>query len=59
MASLPELAFARVLLNYGYPVILPPSYVAFPQLQDLAPATGPMVVVGDKVQKLSTSKEAL
>jgi len=59
MASLSELDLARALLNSGYPVILPPSYAAFPQLKDLAPATGPMVVVGYKVQKLSTSKAAL
>jgi hypothetical protein len=59
MASLPELDLARVLLNSGYPVILPPAYAAFPQLKDLDPVTGPMVVVGYKVQKLSTSKAAL
>jgi hypothetical protein len=59
MASLPELDLARALLNSGYPIILPPAYAAFPQLQDLAPATGPMVVVGYKVQKLSTAKAAL
>ena len=59
MVSLPELELARAFLNSGYPVILPPSYAAFPQLKDLTPATGPMVVVGYKVQKLSTSKAAL
>ena len=59
MASLSELDLARALLNSGYPVILPPSYAAFPQLKELTPATGPMVVVGYKVQKLSTSKAAL
>jgi hypothetical protein len=59
MASLPELDLDRSLLNSGYPVILPPSYAAFPQLQDLVPTTGPMVVVDYKVQKLSTSKETL
>jgi hypothetical protein len=59
MISLSELDLARALLNSGYPVILPPSYAAFPQLKDLAPVTGPMVVVGHKVQKLSTSKETL
>ena len=59
LASLPELDLARALLNSGYPVILPPTYAKFPQLQDVAPATGPMVVVGYKVQKLSSSKAAL
>jgi hypothetical protein len=59
MTSLSELDLARALLNSCYPVILPPAYAAFPQLKDLALATGPMVVVGCKVQKLSTSKEAL
>ncbi len=59
MASMPERDIARALLNSGYPVILPPSYAAFLQLKDLAPATGPMVVVGYKVQKLSVSKTAL
>jgi hypothetical protein len=59
MVSLSELDLARSLLNSGYPVILPPSYAAFPQLKDLAPVTGPMVVVGYKVQKLCTSKTAL
>jgi hypothetical protein len=59
MVSLSELDLARALLNSGYPVILPPSYAAFPQLKDLTLVTGPMVVVGYKVQKLSTSKTAL
>ena len=59
LASLPELDLARALLNSGYPVILPPMYAKFPQLQDVGPATGPMVVVGYKVQKLSSSKAAL
>jgi hypothetical protein len=58
LASLPELDLARALLNSDYPVILPPSYAAFPQLRDFAPATGPMVVAGYKVQKLSASKAA-
>jgi hypothetical protein len=59
MVSLPEFDLARALLNSGYPVILPPSYVAFPQVKDLVPVTGPMVVVGYKIQKLSTSKPTL
>ena len=59
MTSLPELDLDRTLLNSGYPVILPPSYTAFLQLQDFDPTTGPMVVVGFKVQKLSASKVAL
>ena len=59
LSSLPELELGRAFLNSGYPVILPPSFAAFPQLQDFAPATGPMVVVGYKVQKLSASKAAL
>jgi hypothetical protein len=63
MASLPELELdlARALLNSGYPVILLPSYAAFPQLQDFAPAKERMVVVqvGYKVQKPSASKAAL
>ena len=59
MTSLPELDLDRTLLNSGYPVILPPSYAAFPQLKDLPLVTGPMVVVGYKVQKLSASKTAL
>ena len=59
LASLPELDLAKALLNHGYPVILPPSYSTFPQLQDFALATGPMVVVGYKAQKLSASKAAL
>jgi hypothetical protein len=59
IVSLSEFDLTRALLNSGYPVILPPSYTAFPQLKDLVPATGPMVVVGYKVQKLSTSKTTL
>jgi hypothetical protein len=58
MTSLPELDLDRNLLNSGYPVILPPSYTAFLQLQDFDPTTGPMVV-GYKVQKLSVSKVTL
>ncbi len=58
MASLPEFDLVRALLNSGYPVILPPTYATFPQVKDLVPATGPMVV-GYKVQKLSTSKVTL
>ncbi len=59
MVSLPEVDLVRTLLNSGYPVILPPAYTVFPHLKDLTPTTGPMVVAGYKVQKLSTSKEAL
>jgi hypothetical protein len=59
LSSIPELELGRAILNSGYPVILPPSFAAFPQLQDFAPAAGPMVVVGYKVQKLSSSKAAL
>ena len=59
MVSLSDLDLARALLNSDYPVILPASCAAFPQLQDFAPNTGPMVVVGFKVQKLSTSKVSL
>jgi hypothetical protein len=59
MVSLSEFDITRALLNSDYPVILPPSYTAFPQLKDLVPATGPMVVVGYKVQKLSTSNTTL
>jgi hypothetical protein len=37
---------------------LHPSNAAFPQLQDFAAATLPMVVVGFKVQQLSSTKAA-
>jgi hypothetical protein len=59
LTSLSELDLVRTLLNSGYPVILLPTYVKFAQIQDVAPGTGPMVVVGYKLQKLSSSKVTL
>ena len=59
MTSMDELELVRALLKAGYPSTIPASYVHFPQIQKFPKASGPMIAVGYKTERLTTVKSAL
>jgi len=59
MTLINELDLGKALLKAGFPITLPASYANFPQIQKLPTASGPMVAIGYKTERLTTVKSAL
>jgi hypothetical protein len=59
MTSINELDLGKALLKAGFPITLPASYANFPQIQKLPTASGPMVAIGYKTERLTAVKSAL
>jgi hypothetical protein len=59
MTSINDLKLGRAFLKSGFPITLPASYANFPQIPKLPLASGPMVAIGYKTERLTAVKSAL